>query len=477
VFVAGFTAHISDAVYSGIYSGSGETGHFALVFLRNRTVTFIGNATVAPARTLFYSGVPVDVGGSFTLTDGTGRVLLSGTVSDTGASGTLEGSRQMFIGPVSFPTAASAVPTGLYTGSLVGRATSALTAIVGPDGSIALYLTDGSFRDAGNGSLLANGGFTITTLSGNRFTGTVNFTTGFVSGTLTGSLSGSFLGGIVAGSSVSDGFLVNVSTRGQASSGERALIAGFVVQGSTAKPVLIRAIGPTLTLLGVTGVLSNPRLDLFRQGTAAPVTGNDDWGGTLALEAAFGQAGAFGLPANSQDAAIFTTLNPGVYTAQVTGVGGTSGVALVEVYDLDQQQPFAAQKVVNISTRGEVGAGDRQLIAGFVVSGSTPKQVLIRAAGPALASLGLSNFLANPLLQLRTKEGVTVRENDDWATGNDAILVQDAAARMGAFPFATGSRDAAMLISLQPGTYTAIVSGVSGATGVALIEVYEISGN
>jgi hypothetical protein len=478
VFVAGATSQISDVVCSGTYSGFGETGHFHLVFLRNRTITFVGSATAAPARTIFFSGVPVDNGGNFTLTDSAGRLLLSGTVSDTGASGMLDGGRLIFIGPSAIATSSQYTP-GLYSGNMMGRPTSALTAIVGADGSIALYVVDGTFRDAGFSSLLANGSFTINTLAGSRFSGSVNPTTGFVSGTISGGSTGTFLGGLVAAAGVSDGFLVNVSTRGPASSGERALIAGFVVQGDTPKPVLVRAVGPTLSQLGVSGVLTNPRLDIFRQGTATAISSNDDWGGPAALVDAFSQVGAFALPANSRDAAILTNLAPGVYTAQVTGVGSASGVALVEVYDLDQQQPFAAEKVVNISTRGEVGTGERQLIAGFVVSGSTSKQLLIRAAGPALTKIGLSAsaVLANPMLQLRTTSGATVRENDDWSVGNDPLLVQRAAARVGAFPFDAGSRDAAMLISLQPDTYTVLVSGAGTATGIALIEVYEISGN
>ncbi len=284
---------------------------------------------------------------------------------------------------------------------------------------------------------------------------------------------------MASGVSFSDGFLRNLSTRGQVGTGSNILIAGFVVGGSTPKQVLVRAIGPTLASFGVTGALADPVLELYRGNTR--IASNDNWDGT-GLQTAANQAGAFPLPVSSADAAVLMTLSPGSYTAQVSGVAGRTGVALVELYDVDTLSPFSQQKVMNVATRGVVGAGQAQLIAGFVVSGNTPKKVLIRGVGPGLAGLfpGMA-VLADPLLQLvRTEsrpaglEYTVVRENDNWEAGNNSALLADAAASVGAFPLAAGSRDAAILLNLPPGTYSAQLSGPGTATGVALVEVYEV---
>jgi hypothetical protein len=173
---------------------------------------------------------------------------------------------------------------------------------------------------------------------------------------------------------------------------------------------------------------------------------------------------------------VVATLPPGAYTAQVSGAGGGTGVALVELYDVDAAQPFTPQKLVNVATRGVVGAGQAQLIAGFVVSGNTAKKVLIRAVGPTLgrAPFNVAGTLADPQLRLVRGADVVVRDNDNWENGNDAALVAEAASRVGAFPLAAGGRDAALLLSLPPGTYSAQVTGAGTSTGIALVEVYEV---
>jgi hypothetical protein len=268
--------------------------------------------------------------------------------------------------------------------------------------------------------------------------------------------------------------LRNLSTRGQVGTAANVLIAGFVVAGDTPKRVLVRAVGPSLAAFGVTGVLADPQLQIFGGGTL--VLENDNWGGTPALITAAGQVGAFPLDAASRDAAVVATLPPGAYTAQVSGAGGGTGVALVELYDVDAAQPFTPQKLVNVATRGVVGAGQAQLIAGFVVSGNTAKKVLIRAVGPTLgrAPFNVAGTLADPQLRLVRGADVVVRDNDNWENGNDAALVAEAASRVGAFPLAAGGRDAALLLSLPPGTYSAQVTGAGTSTGIALVEVYEV---
>jgi hypothetical protein len=197
---------------------------------------------------------------------------------------------------------------------------------------------------------------------------------------------------------------------------------------------------------------------------------NDSWGSAgdaAAIAATATRVGAFALPAGSPEAVISTTLAPGSYTAQVRGAAAGTGVGLVEVYDAGTGAENS--KVVNISARGDVGTGGNILIAGFVIRGTQPKTVLIRGVGPALAGFGLSGVLADPRLQLFS--GTTQINENDNAT--DPALAT-AATRVGAFALAAGSRDAAILVTLQPGAYTAQVSGVGGTTGIGLVEVYEV---
>lgn len=469
-------AGVGDTVFTGTYAGLGENGRFAVINVGGKDAILIGFSSSTPARAYFLPSLTVDAGGGFS-GGGGGQPAVSGSTNATGIMGTLDGSRLTFIGPAVFPSGSSAVAPGFYSGSLNGRGGSTVAAIVGSDGSIFLYGSDGSFADAGAGAVTPTGAFSVTTASGNRFSGSIDNKTGFVNGTLTGGPGGSFSAALASGVAFSDGALRNLSTRGQVGTGSNILIAGFVLKGNAPKQVLLRAIGPALTPFGVTGALANPVLQVFSGSTQVAV--NDNWVNDPATLAAFGKAGAFALTPGSADSAVVATLPPGAYTAQISGSGGTSGMALLELYDLEDAVPFASQKLMNVATRGVVGAGPaQQLIAGFVVSGSTPKKVLIRAAGPALASVGVtSGLLTDPVLRLtRDVDGTAmlVRENDNWDVGNDVLLVTDAASKAGAFPFTAGSRDAVLLLSLPAGTYSAQASGAGGATGMALIEVYEV---
>jgi len=267
------------------------------------------------------------------------------------------------------------------------------------------------------------------------------------------------------------GRLANLSVRTQAGSGDATLIAGFALGGTAAptatKPLLVRAVGPTLAAFGVADVLADPALAVAPLGRAVLVA-NDNWGGTAALKSAFAAVGAFALaPDTSRDAALVVSPPPGTYTATVSG--GT-GVALVEVYDAGTG---LAPRLINLSARTQVGTGADALIAGFVVNGNVPKKLLLRAAGPTLAAFGVGGTLADPVLTLRPLNSDTiVAANDDW---RGTAALKAAFASVGAFAFATdASRDAAVVIELPPGAYTATVSGKNNTTGVALVEVYEL---
>jgi hypothetical protein len=251
-----------------------------------------------------------------------------------------------------------------------------------------------------------------------------------------------------------------------------------VIDGTTNKTVIVRAAGPALTGYGVSGALQDPRLEIIRFDTGATVAANDNWetgNNAATLSAAFTRLGAFGFAADSKDAAVLASLPPGVYTAKLSGVGSTTGVALVEAYDADPDAPTAlTRKLLNISTRGQVGTGDNVLIAGLVVDGPAPRRYLIRAIGPTLATYGVAGALDDPILQIYDSANTLIRENDDWDTppsGQQALL--DAANAVGASPLQV-RRDSAMIITLQPGRYSAKVTGFGSTTGVALVEIYEL---
>ncbi|MCX6953881.1 MAG: hypothetical protein NTV51_17160, partial [Verrucomicrobia bacterium] len=244
------------------------------------------------------------------------------------------------------------------------------------------------------------------------------------------------------------------------------------------KSVLIRAVGPALDAFGVAGALPAARLELFGGTPAISLATNNGWGNAAPVAAAAARSGAFALAPNSRDASILISLAPGPYTVVVSGDAGASGVALVEVYDASENAA-PDQKVVNIASRGNAGSGDNTLTAGFVIAGSVPKRVLIRGVGPALGAFGVPGTLADPELKLINQPGAVIATNDNWgtpasATAADAAQIAAAATAVGAFAFAPGSKDAALLLNLAPGPYTVQLSGVGGAAGVALVEVYEV---
>lgn len=175
-----------------------------------------------------------------------------------------------------------------------------------------------------------------------------------------------------------------------------------------------------------------------------------------------------------RDAAIYSAgLAPGTYTIHITGIGATSGIALAEVYDATDSDSLqtSMQRLVNASARTHVGIGEDILIAGFVISGSTPRAILVRGVGPALQQFGIGNVLGDPALRIFDSRSQPVAENDDWGGGTDLAT---AFAAVGAVAPPANSKDAAIAAVLPPGSYTAHLSGANGSAGVALVEVYEL---
>ena len=250
--------------------------------------------------------------------------------------------------------------------------------------------------------------------------------------------------------------LANISTRMQVLTGADVLIGGFIIGGSQAKTVVVRARGPSLTQAGVPGALANPVLQLFSGATQIAV--NDNWQEAANQAALFASGFA---PSDPFEAAILTSLAPGAYTGIVTGFGGGTGVGIIEVFEVDLPQV----PLVNIATRGAVLTGADVMIGGFIIQGDAPRTVIIRARGPSLADAGVPGVLANPLLQLFAGAS-QIAVNDNWGDGPDAAAIQSA----GFAP--SHALESAIRVTLAPGAYTAIVTGAGGATGVGIIEVF-----
>jgi uncharacterized delta-60 repeat protein len=278
--------------------------------------------------------------------------------------------------------------------------------------------------------------------------------------------------------------LASVSANGYVSNAD-PLIAGLVIAGGAPKTVLLRAAGPSLTNYGIANPLSNPTLSLFNTSGQLILTATS-WGGNSALAGIFDQLGAFPFATGSADAAVVTTLAPGGYTVVVSSSGApgsTNGVALAEVYDADYDNLSLPQRIVGLSGRGVVGPGNT-LIGGLWIDGSTPKTVLIRGAGPALAAYGIPNPLPDPVLSVFDGHGNLIASNEGWGTqaslagspypAADAATVANDIAVTGDFAFPSNSLDTAVVLTLPPGGYTGVISSASGQSGTALFEVYEV---
>ncbi|MBI5769404.1 MAG: immunoglobulin domain-containing protein [Verrucomicrobia bacterium] len=458
--------------YAGTYfsPAGGTTGGFALLVRADNSATLLGVAPGASGGNLGSLAFGVDDNGRFTYTAGTatvtGAIGPNGTVSlaaTGGITATLTGSKLA-------DTGAAQTRAGFYRAGVAGGSGAAF-AIVGATGQIAVVTqTSATLFDGGLGTLDSAGRTTIATAAGS-IAATIAADGATISVTsVRNNQTTTFAGASEAITATQR--LGNISTRARVDSGGNIAVAGFVISGTESKPVLIRAIGPTLVGLGLNSALGNPKLDLYRGSTV--IATNAGWstaGNPAAIVAATAQVGGFALAPGTADSVIFTTLPPGAYTAQVSDALGGSGVALLEVYDLSVALP--GQKLFNISTRATAGAGDATLIAGLSVNGTGPKRVLIRAIGPGLAQFGLTTVLETPRLQL-FRDGQVIAANTGLATSPDAAEIATVSAQVGAFAVPPAGADCALLLNLPPGNYSATVSSVGPATGTAVIEVYEV---
>jgi outer membrane protein assembly factor BamB len=255
---------------------------------------------------------------------------------------------------------------------------------------------------------------------------------------------------------------VNLSTRMFVQTDDNVGIGGFIITGTAPKHILLRAIGPSLTGLGVPNALADPVLELHGSGPFT-VT-NDNWRDDPVQEALIRATGI--APTNDLESAIDATLNPGLYTAVVSGKNNTRGVGLVEVYDLS---PAVLAKLANISTRAFISTGDNIVIAGFILGGNDGNdKIIVRGIGPSLTALGVPNALPDPTLELRDSNGALLMGNNDWQENSAQAAELTAAGLAPTNPLESG-----IVATLPPGLYTALLAGLNNVSGVGLVEVYD----
>jgi hypothetical protein len=470
---------VNQRSFAGAYFGyfGGNLGSCSFFIRDDNTGVFLGFNSGSGAG-YFARELHVDTEGRFTFSATTvarppfsDEMLFSGHIGpDFALSGSVDG---MLFAAKRASENSTASFAGYYEAG-VGDSLDLLRCIISPAGDVFVLSDSAAGVDGGKGVVTLDGQIRVITSRGQSLMGTLAPSTLHLSATLTDLQAETiiFSGAEKKSPAASEQRLVNLSSRVWAGPAEEVAVAGFVISGEQAKPVLIRAAGPALAQFGLAASLASPQLDVYREGVH--IASNAGWStatNSAALAAATSRAGAFAFPHGSRDAALLQTLPPGAYTVNLSATSGPAGLALIEIYDLSGVAP--GQKLTNLSSRAKTGRGTENLIAGVVVSGMAPKRVLIRAAGPALAAFGLPEVLRRPQLTLHVGAAVIAR-NDSWSTSANSAAIAQATAQAGAFAFAPGSADAALLVNLSPGTYTAQVSCLDGSSGVALIEIYEV---
>jgi len=254
--------------------------------------------------------------------------------------------------------------------------------------------------------------------------------------------------------------VLQISTRGRVETGDNVMIGGFIIQDSTTKKVIVRAIGPSLGSFGVSGALADPVLELH-DGSGALIQTNDSWREVQEQEII-----DTGLqPTDDRESAIVADLAPGGYTAIVKGAGNTMGVALVEIYDLESDNG----KIANISTRAHVGTGDEVMIGGFILQAPQSQPIVVRALGTSLGQFGIKDPLSDPTLSVYNGNGDLIVTNDNYPTAVNVSAI----GAYGLYPATT--IESAIIFEGAPGSYTAIVKGTNGTSGVGLVEVYGVN--
>ena len=354
---------------------------------------------------------------------------------------------------------------GLYRAPALYTNEGSTHVIIGPSGRVFAVTTSAQTVDAVSGTLAAEGGFRAVTRQGAEVTLGLNAATRALTLAYAASADAqTILFHGLRDTEVATAALANLSIRTLAGAEDQSLVAGFAVAGGS-KSVLVRGIGPALAEFGVEGVLADPRLELRRPGATGILVANDDW--TEAEGRVFPRVGAFALRGGSRDAALVAELEASTYTARLSEAAGGSGVALLELYDTGAT---GGGRLTNLSARSVVSPDGGALIAGFNLTGTGTRRLLIRAVGPSLEAFGLAGVLSDPRLDLYPAGGsVPLATNQDWSPALAETFRQ-----VGAFALRDGSWDAAFVVTLPAGSYTAQVGSTNGASGIALVEIYEL---
>ena len=456
--------------------GPGDQGSFAMMLREDGSAAFLANLSTLGNR-LEVLDLVVGGQGAFQYQD-EGQTGFSGNVSENSVSGVFTGTNLSFSGSKSVEDGVSKSISGLFTAVMPNTADGQVFVIAGPSGKSFVSISLGKEGESGFATLSPSG--VLTADLSNLYTIALSIDESYLS--LDGMVLIGDKGYPVDGQSenvTSESQLINTSARGQVKGGSATMIVGFVVDGVGTKKVLVRGLGPSLSSRGVLDAVADPRISIFRRGEVDPIAENDDWGSVANasdIVLCSQIVGASPLDINSADAALLVELSAGVYTAIIENGVGEAGTALLEVFDVSEAEGEDTNTgLANISMRGEVGRGDDVAIAGFVVTGDTPKKFLIRAMGTELEKSGVSNALGDPRLKIfqSTSEGsVLISENDDWQ--EEAEIALEATNRSGAFGFDEGSKSSAKVIWLDPGLYTAVAESSDSSTGVVLVEVYGV---
>jgi YVTN family beta-propeller protein len=450
-------------------SGSGGGGPVGVAVDVNSNVVYVPNAdgtllTYRPGNAPTTSGIPPGARAVAVnpITDVVYVLDAGGLQAVTGLAVTASSTFSLSVSPLPGNS-------GAGTGTIAINASSAMTTLAPLNTIRKVYYrigTGGPWREAiGTGpypahySGLAPGAYTLQAYATNGLDGP-SIHTDFAAAPVTSNIvSYSFTVGTAAPNPAR---VANLSARGMVFTGDDRMIAGFVVSGSSAKRVAVVATGPSLSQFGIGNPLPNPMITIVRSSDQQVVTINDQWQSNPNAQ----QLQAAGLaPPHPLEAGILIDLQPGAYTAIVQDASGASGMSVVAVYEVEDFEVSLA----NLSTRGRVGAGNEVLIGGFIVTGEAPQTVAVVGTGPSLSAYGIANVLADPVLTLvRSSDQAVIAANDNWTAATNAAQLLDTG-------FAPPSMlEPAILVTLPPGAYTAILSGSGGGTGVGIVAVYAV---
>ncbi len=478
---AGAFLNVTNRPLPGFYQGAlGTSGYFALYvrpdsrgtllgYDRARRVSYVArDFPVDESRRFTFQAETTGPDGSISIEAGSGMISNEGSVTVTfsDAASVWEGVAVSAVTPSPF--------AGWHVGGALGTSATCF-AIVGPTGNVIAVQTRAIGTDAARGTVDGAGRVALGTESGGRLEGAFQASAAPFELTLsrTGATPVRFSGLNETRRTAPDR-LVNLSVRSEITRTASTLSAGFYVNGQQPQTVLVRAVGPGLAGFGLSDALPAARIEVVRGST--PVAAGADWETSVnpgAVAATASRVGAFSLSAGSRDAALLAVLGPGAYSANVTGQDGATGTVLVEIYDTTAAPDLLSTRLSNLSTLGPAGSSERPLAVGFYVAGQAPRRVLIRGAGPTLAQFGVASPLPQPRLSVMSATG-SVAENSAWGTSAEAKVIAHASGQVGAFPFAPGSDDSALVLWLAPGAYTARVIDNRATPGTALLEVYEL---